>query len=181
MDNEAITKNDLRAILQELGMPFTPLDYYPIGAYFETSDSTFDPNVTFGGTWTNDTTIQEQKYLLWTNTSSSTFGAQTVPLSLSAFDAVEITTYNTGSDNFPVTRIRRGFASCLLGAYHSGGTSSSAYLRFRTASVTSTGVTFGAGSYCYRDGGAVTSNNNMVPHKIYGIKEVTRYIWHRTA
>ena len=51
MDNEAITKNDLRAILQELGMPFTPLDYYPIGSYYETSDSTFDPNVTFGGTW----------------------------------------------------------------------------------------------------------------------------------
>lgn len=154
---------------------------YPVGSYYETSDSTFNPNVTFGGTWKNDTTIQEQKYLLWTNTSSSTFGAQTVPLSLSAFDAVEITTYNTGNDNFPVTRIRKGYASCLLGANHSGGTSSSAYLRFRTASVTSTGVTFGAGSYCYRDGGAATSNNNMVPHKIYGIKEVTRYIWHRTA
>lgn len=154
---------------------------YPVGSYYETSDSNFDPNVTFGGTWANDTTIQEQKYLLWTNTSSGTFSAQTVPLSLSAFDAVDITTYNTGSDNFPVTRIRKGYASCLLGAHHDGGQSSSAYLRFRTASVTSNGVTFGAGSYCYRDGGAATSNNNMVPHKIYGIKEVTRYIWHRTA
>ena len=55
MNNEAITKNDLRAILQELGMPFTPLDYYPIGAYFETSDSTFDPNTVWGGTWVLET------------------------------------------------------------------------------------------------------------------------------
>lgn len=54
MDNEAITKNDLRAILQQLGMPFTPLDYYPIGAYFETSDSTFDPNTVWGGTWVSE-------------------------------------------------------------------------------------------------------------------------------
>ncbi len=55
MDNEAITKNDLRAILDQLGMPFTPLDYYPIGAYFETSDSTFDPNTVWGGTWVLET------------------------------------------------------------------------------------------------------------------------------
>lgn len=51
MENEAITKNDLRRILGELGMPFSPLDYYPVGAYFETSDTSFDPNNAWGGTW----------------------------------------------------------------------------------------------------------------------------------
>ena len=25
--------------------------FYPVGSYYETSDSTFDPNVTWGGTW----------------------------------------------------------------------------------------------------------------------------------
>lgn len=27
---------------------------YPIGCYFETSDNGFDPNLQFGGTWTQD-------------------------------------------------------------------------------------------------------------------------------
>ena len=32
----------------------TVLDFYPIGSIYETSDSTFDPNVTWGGTWVLD-------------------------------------------------------------------------------------------------------------------------------
>ena len=30
--------------------------FYPVGSYYETSDSTFDPNTTWGGTWTTETT-----------------------------------------------------------------------------------------------------------------------------
>ena len=51
MSSEAITRNDLIAILQELGHPFSPLDYYPIGSYFWTSESSYDPNISMGGTW----------------------------------------------------------------------------------------------------------------------------------
>lgn len=29
--------------------------FYPVGSYYETSDSTFDPNVSWGGTWVEDT------------------------------------------------------------------------------------------------------------------------------
>ncbi len=29
--------------------------FYPIGSYYETSDIGFDPNVSWGGTWTQDT------------------------------------------------------------------------------------------------------------------------------
>lgn len=29
--------------------------FYPVGSYYETSDSTFDPNVSFGGTWVLET------------------------------------------------------------------------------------------------------------------------------
>ena len=31
------------------------LFYYPVGSYYETFDSTFDPNTAFGGTWTSET------------------------------------------------------------------------------------------------------------------------------
>lgn len=32
------------------------LSMYPVGSYYETSDSTFDPNTAWGGTWVQDTT-----------------------------------------------------------------------------------------------------------------------------
>lgn len=31
------------------------LDFYPVGSYYETSDSNFDPNLEWGGTWVEDT------------------------------------------------------------------------------------------------------------------------------
>lgn len=30
------------------------LDFYPVGSYYETSDSAFDPNIAWGGTWVKD-------------------------------------------------------------------------------------------------------------------------------
>lgn len=32
----------------------SPLIYYPVGSYYETSDSTFNPNTSWGGTWVKD-------------------------------------------------------------------------------------------------------------------------------
>lgn len=45
--------------------------FYPVGSYFKTSDSTFDPNVEWGGTWTsesysNDEIIEENTSGIWT-------------------------------------------------------------------------------------------------------------------
>lgn len=34
---------------------FSVLDCYPVGSYYETSDTSFDPNVSWGGTWVEDT------------------------------------------------------------------------------------------------------------------------------
>lgn len=31
------------------------LDFYPVGSYYETSDSNFDPNNSWGGTWVSET------------------------------------------------------------------------------------------------------------------------------
>ena len=52
MSSEAITRNDLEAILNEIFNPLPLIDlYYPIGSYYETSDTTFNPNIEWGGTW----------------------------------------------------------------------------------------------------------------------------------
>lgn len=36
--------------------------FYPVGSYFETSDSTFDPNTAWGGTWQKDTTSSPYRW-----------------------------------------------------------------------------------------------------------------------
>lgn len=49
--SEAITKNDLLKIFEELGFT-NPLNrFYPVGSYYETSDANFNPNNSWGGTW----------------------------------------------------------------------------------------------------------------------------------
>ena len=51
MSSEAITKNDLAAIFSEMGTLMMLDMFYPVGSYYETSDTTFNPNTAWGGTW----------------------------------------------------------------------------------------------------------------------------------
>ena len=46
MSSEAITRTDLKNIINSM-LPI----FYPVGSYYETSDPTFDPNVEWGGVW----------------------------------------------------------------------------------------------------------------------------------
>ena len=50
--SETITKNDLNAILTQV-IPQTNIlnTFYPVGSYYETSDTSFNPNTAWGGTW----------------------------------------------------------------------------------------------------------------------------------
>lgn len=34
--------------------------FYPVGSYYETSDTTFDPNISWGGTWTSETITNDE-------------------------------------------------------------------------------------------------------------------------
>lgn len=53
MGSEAITRNDLKNVINSL-LPI----FYPVGSYYETSDTTFDPNIEWGGTWVLETAGQ---------------------------------------------------------------------------------------------------------------------------
>lgn len=48
IDN-AITKTDLKNILGQVLPPVSI--FYPVGSYYETSDTDFDPNTAWGGVW----------------------------------------------------------------------------------------------------------------------------------
>lgn len=56
MSSRAITENDLAAIMNEIFSASAMVNYfYPVGSYYETSDTTFDPNTAWGGTWSLET------------------------------------------------------------------------------------------------------------------------------
>ena len=48
--------------------------FYPVGSYYETSNASFNPNVTFGGTWVEDTAGQMLVAIDPNNTSFNTIG-----------------------------------------------------------------------------------------------------------
>ena len=59
MSNEAITRNDLIAILNGIIPSVVIIDFfYPIGSYYETSDITFNPNIVWNGRWELETSGQ---------------------------------------------------------------------------------------------------------------------------
>ena len=177
MDNEAITKNDLRAILQELGMPFAPLDYYPIGAYFETSDSTFDPNTVWGGTWVLETSGYVHVSGDASGTSSPSYpvskannnsgagvsdgGASTVTLTTNEIPAHK--------HNVRMYHDQIGFSQVIP--------ANSSYLVFTTgvkwtdSQMTNRNITT---NFICDNTGSGQAHNNMQPY-------INVYRWHRTA
>ena len=45
---------------QQYTSPTNVLDFYPVGSYYETSNSSFNPNNTWGGTWTSETISEDE-------------------------------------------------------------------------------------------------------------------------
>ena len=48
----------IKAYIATHGGGSTVLDFYPVGSYYETSDTAFDPNTAWGGTWVLETAGQ---------------------------------------------------------------------------------------------------------------------------
>ena len=164
--------------------------FYPVGSYFETSDSTFNPNVEWGGTWVSTgANIYEEKKLLWTNSNpTAAFNAQTLSLDLTAYDYVEIgarwmTTYD-GTTKYQKFSIGNSYGTYLVIPVGANDSVADAqrYNSIRAITINTNGIVFKSGGY-YRwsatDQGS--SGSYAVPIKIFGIKELTQYKWHRTA
>ena len=104
--------------------------------------------------------------LLWTNSSpSSNFSAQTVPLSLSSYDAVLIVFLSNTTDldrQSSMIVMKNGYQHILCTMYLSGTN-----YRTRFATASDNGVAF-QGGYNNTSSG----NGNSIPYKIYGIKGI---------
>ena len=150
------------------------LDFYPVGSYYETSDTSFNPNVTWGGTWVLETAGQVHVsagtgYTVngaLTNTTDG--GASTVTLQQS-----EMPAHTHG--NKSLTGTMRAMA--WTGAAVSGIVTKSDHNVNRNDN---TGSNLGAATFTINASHEHTSvggggaHNNMQPYII-----VNR--WHRTA
>ena len=118
----------------------------------------------------------EKRKLLWTNASpTSDFAAQTVSLTLSSYDAVEIVCrYSTTSDSRTRYICDVGSSASIDWFYYTVVAGKYMGVKSRNeVSASTTGVTFGA---CTTKPGnstdSTTTNGYIIPIKIYGIKGV---------
>lgn len=109
---------------------------------------------------------------LWDNPDpSSNFSAQTVPLDLSDWTFIAIVTqYSTTSDNEAVHLIRVGGKSSM----DTGSIASTMYFTKRSATVTSSGITFTTG---YRNTTGTSGVNYCIPVAIYGVSAEYNLDW----
>lgn len=129
---------------------------YPVGSYYETSDSTFDPNVSFGGTWTK----VSDGYFLQATTDSSKIGT-TVAAGLPNITG-EFSSMTYGEGNF----VNGASGAFYAGANYQYKGGSTAYW-----SSNSRGPKFDAS----RSNSIYGNSTTVQPPAILV------YIWHRTA
>lgn len=142
MSSEVITRNDLTAILNEV-LPSQSLAdlFYPVGSYYETSNTSFDPNIVWGGTWVEDT---QGRVLVGAGTN----------------DSVTYTTGDTGGNKDAIVPYHRHtFTQYAAGGFNhpaSGTLNTLYYAAAGTATINT--------SYAGTSGN--TTNANMQPYTV---------------
>lgn len=160
---------------------------YPVGSCYETTDENFDPNNSWGGTWVKYATdLIERRKLMWTNNGATTFAAQTISMDLSNYTFAEVEFYaSSNTDIFVPDRlkIRVGENGAVILMHNLKGNGTNENTGARKITVSASGVAFTDYTYKNRrtDGTLTVANQFCVPHRIYGIQQITEYRWHRTA
>ena len=179
--SEAITKNDLLKIFEELGFT-NPLNrFYPVGSYYETSDANFNPNTAWGGTWNKETVFGDGKLLF--NNDSAEISQTTIILSesIANFDFITIC-YKDNDNNYHSVNVSNP-VNKTFGLIGSWGDSAN-YLFYKTG-LWKIGTTTLTKNWEYEYTISTTPTVTRTQKNVFAITQViayrTMYRWHRTA
>lgn len=154
-----------------------PLDkYYPVGSYYETSDSTFNPNNAWGGTWVQETEGQVHvsagsNYAVsgaLSNTSDG--GSKDAIIPYHRHSVSKVSDAITGGSHFHTT-YREKVAANGTGRLIPGASATSEGVNTNSKTHTHDLPAHNT-NYAGTDGN--TNNANMQPY-------IVVYRWHRTA
>ena len=157
----------------------TVLKYYPVGSYYETSDTTFDPNTEWGGTWVLEAEglVHISSGTNYVVSANDKDGGEATHLLTSSESGVQPHAHGASSGIGYISSVRIvGAVGTLYSANQTAGYGSTSSYK----DVTNTS-NFPAANHTHsitvnnataKD--ATTAHNNMQPYKI-----VNR--WHRTA
>lgn len=179
MNSTDMTSSEVEDFVEDLDMGASGLlnMFYPVGSYYETSDSTFDPNVRWGGTWVQDTQIHEKKINLYNGTFTS--GSATLNESVENFFKLEIT-YATNDGDISTLDVVNNYTDDFVVSIDktriiSGWYTKAIYVTFSTTTMSS-----GNNKQAYFS--TVSANGTYISIKrVDGCVQTTGYIWHRTA
>ena len=180
MNSTDMTSAEVSTFVGNLGYTFNLIDiFYPVGSYYETSDTDFDPNISWGGTWSLETEGQVHVSAGENYEVGDTGGSATVEL-----DSTEIPAHTHGEKSligrFTGRRQGANYQSfwsegiCSTGSPSTKATSNGVGTSNQntdqiTINATHTHDTFGGD-----ENGDTVPHNNMQPYIV-----VNR--WHRTA
>ena len=184
MNSADMTTQEVSSFVGTLGYTFNLIDmFYPVGSYYETSDTTFNPNIRWGGTWVLETegqvhvsgSVNGIYQVDGAPTDTTDGGASTVTL-----DATTIPAHTHGNKSLSGTfDIRKWGGSGDIIFARSGIVTSSQVTVSASSNGTSTNpnaaqrITVNA-SHEHDSVGGGQAHENMPPYII-----VNR--WHRTA
>lgn len=145
--------------------------FYPVGSYYETTDTTFDPNVTWGGTWELEAEglVHISSGENYAVTSNSKDGGDTTHRHEGSSNGGDLRAA-IGSPNGDASRL--GFIA--TGASNPVTGQSMGNCTYRVPASTSSVASGGTFSHYTPVYGYTSTKSNMQPYKI-----VNR--WHRTA
>ena len=148
--------------------------FYPVGSYYETSDTTFDPNTAWGGTWVKDSagkvTVAQDTSDTDFDTIGGTGGEKTHLLTDAESGQKAV---NIGSSGGHSHTIRSYINNTVK---YASGTAARPYTSSGDSSTTAWNVTASNGAHTHdiSASDAATAHNNLQPYIV-----VNR--WHRTA
>lgn len=146
--------------------------FHPVGMYFETSDTTFNPNTAWGGTWVLEAeglvhVSSGTNYPVSSNTQDGGVSEVTLTAAQSGTQEQEITTESAGAHT-------HAYAYANRSKFEESGSGTSHYQHSGYSSVATTSAGAHTHSLTVAEKDALEAHTNMMPHK-----NINR--WHRTA